>query len=660
VPIPVLPTPADLRPSDNSEAVTARFVNGIQAPLDILFDGNLVATDLVFAEPTDTTLIKPGTYRVRAVPGGAGRDIAKVLYDGSLTLRANETVVIVISNSPGTTDKLQLSTFANNLKEIEKGSARLTFGMALSSRGGLTVSEGDKTLASLSNPGDAQEAQAITTGAHQFDFAQTGGATFKLPLTLAEQRAYLVLAVGDAKTAKAVVITDGAEREVQVRVLNASLNYQKNKQPLDVYVDSRLLSDDLAYGKATDFIKLPARFYQFRVRGGSDKPDAKPLVDLRYEPDSDHVTLVIYDGQNGLDFAVASEDFTPVPPTYARLVVVNVVPNTEKILLARAGVLNSQVRPVLFGASSPSTPILIGPSDFAFRTDSIDNPQLVENKQMFPVKEGTAYLYVAGASATRDALLLTTEIGTGVATLGGSTNPVVNPNSSGDASTPTPFPQMQVRFLNGLSDGTAATLKLDGRDLFTNVPAGKLTLPFRVTPKDVELALVGAKDAKVLRATRLQNTPRQAMLIIAVGTAGSPRLFQLGSNAPNNSDNAWLQVINGATGMASMRVEIAKRQEVTSTPSGGSSIDRGTPIRVTPVRILGQSIGTVPFGEFVADYPVAVGGYTLSVFDGSTGKLAATLDLDAVAGRRYDFLILPAAGGKIALNLFTTEDLTQP
>jgi len=637
-PVPPLPTAADFRPQDGTNIATIRFLNGTQQMLDVYFEGNLVGGNLEFGTPTDTTLIKPGDYRLRVFRAGE-QDVSKALLEQKISLIPDDSAVFVVSTTPGTADKFQLSVYLNNLKQIRKGTARLTFGQALSSRGSLTISENDKTLASLGNVGDAMEALDIALGAHKFEFAQGQSLQISLPLTILDLRAYLVIAVGDDRNAKVVVFADGADREIQVRVLNASLKYNTDKQPLDIYIDSRQVADDLAYGKATDFIKLPSRFYLFKVLKGSDKAEAKPLFDLRIEPSSDALTVVVFDGKNGLSMVPVPEDLTPTSPNFGRLVIVNAVPNVEGLRLVRAGTLDTHFRPIPFGESSTPSLMLSGPSDIAFRNDSVDDPQVVEIKQTFPLKAGFAYLYIAGASSTREPLVLNTEVGTG--------NIV--------QETPQVLPQIQMRFLNGFSDGTTATIRLGGRDIFANVQAGKISLPLIVKPQDAELAIVSTKDNKVLRSTRFQTNARGTMLLLALGTAGSPRFLQLRSNAPVSPSSAVLQVFHAGTGMQAMFARIGIRSA--ATPVSGSSIDRVTKTPSLALQAL-QPVGErLEVGEFVTDFPVSSGNYTLYVYDAKTGKVLGMVDIDVAGSHRYDVLILPAANGTIALNLYTTEDI---
>jgi len=204
-------------------------------------------------------------------------------------------------------------------------------------------------------------------------------------------------------------------------------------------------------------------------------------------------------------------------------------------------------------------------------------------------------------------------------------------------------------------------VQVGGRNIFTNIQAARGTLPFLVTAQDAELTFTSAKDNKVFRTTRLQPAPRKTMLLIALGTAGSPQFFQIGSDTALTDSNSWLQLINAGTGMPPVQVEFIPRQIVTPTNASGSSIDRGTAIPRTATRLQGQIIAPrLEFGQLIPDFPVPSGSYTLNVYEVSSGKLIGSLDLDSSAGHRYDVLILPAANGKATLNLYTTTDLAQP
>lgn len=641
VPRPTLPPAINLNPADIETRVTLRMLNGTAKPLDVLLEGTIIASTVRFGVATEPVYVAAGTYKMRAVPGGTGLALNKILLEQAVTLKAGQSLVLAFYGNP---DQPQVTTFTNNLAALPKDVTRVTLAHLVNNPAPLAVTESktdgtanNKAFASLSQAIQPVELPDVPAGARTLAFRQDGGLSFQQSVLLESQRAYLIIVVGEPGLAQAVVIGENAAREINLRVINAILT---DKPTVDVYLDSRLIADNLPYGEQSPALKLAGRASTLKLLKADDKPDAKPLFTTTIDSsETQNGSLVIFAVPNGYAAKLIAEDITPTPANQGRLIVLNAIPNVGDLQVARGGVLDNRINPILFRDSSPPTEMLAGPGDLAMQSGTATDPKAVEFKASFLIKAGYNYLYIAGARAQdeRTPLVFATEVGI-----------LKKPVAVG-----TPDSQLQVRFINGLSDGSVVSLKVGERILFADVQAARSAAPINIPPQSAKVSLID-KNGKVLSSVELASAVNKSFLFVAVGTGSSARLVQQRSDNTPSTSIGIMQLINAGTGLDQIRATLGQGR---TSASGGSSIDRATATALPNSNQTYEIAIQLGLGDLSAELALSAADYTVYIYSNKTNKLLGTLDIKVETGKRHDILLLPTADGKIAPLVFTFDDL---
>lgn len=631
---PTLLPPVNLNPGDIDTRVTLRFVNGTTRQFDIQLEGSLVASSLAFAAPTPPIYLDPGTYRMRVVPARAGLRLDRVYLDQKITLAKAASTVLVLTGNP---DQPTLSALDNDTSSLPTGVARLSATQLLPRADPITVSAGASTLLTIAEPGKLTRiTAAIPISA--LTFAQNNGAQFTQQLAIDQENAYLLIVVGDVASARAALIADPVERETRLRVINASGGL-KNPLQVDVYLDKRLVTDNLDPDRGADWVTVPARAYQLRVLRSQDPQDAKPVytTQIQLAPNKT-LDLVLFGAGDSWDHRVIEEDLSRTPAGYARFVFMNTVPGVNGVQLVRSGVLDQTVRPLAFGEASPPLLFEANPAEFSFRAPDIQGKvTAIEGKAPFQLTAGVVYLYlVIGSDVSQPALLYKTEVG----------------EAAQPTAPPTADNQMRVRFVNGLLDGTRVSLTLNGKPLFADVEAAKSIPPISVPVQIGKLALVTA-DGKALAEGDFTQAPGRGLIIVAIGSTGTARILQSIEYAHGSNTVAVIQAVHAAIGVPRMRIEY----NLSVAGTSGSSIDRPT---ATPAFGGPRPVELVPRLDYANVSPEATfapGTYDFAFRDAQDNHVLATLKNVVIeAGTRYDILILPSATGVINPLVFSLPD----
>lgn len=144
------------------------------------------------------------------------------------------------------------------------------------------------------------------------------------------------------------------QAQPQVRVVNSA-----NAGPVDVYVGSLLLADDLAFGQASEFASVPAGSYDVSVR-----PASGGEVTATLEAAPDGVTSVVAYGTEAQPLVALVDQ--PLTATSrdgdTRVVVFNGLPETAQLNVAESSsfdtITDNYLRPVVTGIAAGEAAVI--------------------------------------------------------------------------------------------------------------------------------------------------------------------------------------------------------------------------------------------------------------------------------------------------------------
>lgn len=638
-PRPTLPPAPDTSSVDPSARASIRLLNAMASPLDVYLEGGLIGSNLGFGLPTNAITVPAGQYQLRVFPVGSALGSSNPLLTQALTLSADQSTVIVLTGTP---TKPAINLFNNDTRQVPAGQVRLTLAHLLPGTGAIKVSGDTQTLATLGGFDQSADAPTVTLNTTTLKFESDTKTLLTQPVAFGERQSYLVFLIGTPDAPKAVIIGEQTRRETQVRAVNASAKLGA----VDITLADKMLANGLDFGKGGTWQHLGAGTYDLKVYkagAATESKDAKPLYSTQLELAPDAATdLILLGTPDALQHRLVTEDLSPTETDYARMIVVNSIPDANMLQSIRSGLVMDGFSTVHYGESSPPVSMAAGLAEMAFRSDDLGTPRVVENKTPLALKPGTAYVYiVTGTARDTDPVLLSTDVG------------IVS--AAAATATLTNMPLLQVRMINAMAEDVSLDVALNGKPLFSAVRQGKGTHLITLPPQSATLKLTLSGGSTALNEVPMNAITNQQLTLVAVGTSKSARLLQIIEDVQPTTSGSVVRVIHAAPNAPRIRVETAV---AFPTPSG-SSIDRPA---VTPTRraIGVELIPYIDFSNVSASRLLSPGTYTFITRSAIDASLLGQLpNVTIEVGKRYDLVLLPGNGTAVNPVIVVSADSPQ-
>jgi hypothetical protein len=324
---------------------SVRFVHASpDAPeVDVIVDGAVVASNLVFGQATEYLAVSPNSHQIQVVPTGS--DAASAVIDTDFDPEGGENYIVAAS---GRLTELEAKVYEVDKDELDAGQSRLRL-INLSPDDvtvDMYVTGGDELFDDLEF-GEASDYSDLDTGSYDFEIRQHDTETVALAVPgfdVGDGNAYDVLLLGQAADstlsvlplATAVnspcseVLGIGTATDACVRVVHAS----PDAPAVDIYVNESPLVEGLAFGSATDFFALPAgddRELKV-VPTGSTIDDAVNTTGVDLD-EGEAYEVIALDMVDDLDVKVEDVDLSAVPDGQSRLRVIHAVPDVDDVNL---------------------------------------------------------------------------------------------------------------------------------------------------------------------------------------------------------------------------------------------------------------------------------------------------------------------------------------
>ncbi len=600
---------------DNSDSLghsSLRVLNTLHTPFDVYLDGALIGSELGFGAPTGSVGYASKAYTLRVATYGADIRSATPLVSQKINLDLGVSLIAVIYGKP---DKPSVAVLAIDTSTLAAKKVRVAVADFLPNTDSVDVTIDAKPAVTLNRVGTLSDTVVLPFATKTIGFVQGSTTVATYPAAFKDRQSYLLLLIDKDNV---ITIGEPTPSESRLRAVAAI----PELGAIDIFLNDQPLAQNLAYGKAGDWQRVPTRTSTISVvKAGGER--AKPLFTISIDLVADGVTdLFVMGTAQALQINPIDEDLSPTAPNAGRLMVVNAAPGVDGLRTIDRGVALTGLDSIDYGHSSAAVSVGAQPLTLAFQVLEEATPRAIELKPAFEIKAGTAYIYVVtGSTSDKPAVILTSDVGV-------STEPT---------PTPTGGPVLQVRLVNALSGDTNISLSLDGTPLITGIGPGTgsayMPLPVAVG----KLTLIDATSAGTLLSTDLTPVTDGRLTIFAIGSAKSVQLIQLLDTLAPDPATAIIRVIHAASNTGTVRVDLPSL-----TPSS-VSVDQPTATPNHPVAPP-ELVSQLSFGQVSAWRTLPPDLYNLAIHAGSNNVVLGKLENVTIEANKYYDLLIVANG----------------
>ncbi len=385
---------------------------------------------------------------------------------------------------------------------VRAGEVWLSFANALPDVGQITITLDDSPALTLD--GYSASTPAIAASGERF-FRATVGDTVLLEQTLSLRELMLyTFILTDSPTAPGTVQLQRLESPVLGRYSVRVINLSTESREVDLYLNDSKIAASIGYGGSSTPQEVVTGAQRLSVyTAGADRAASAPLLNGQtFSGRAGTSLILILTGPvAALQVIPFEDDLAPVPEGSSRVVFFNAVEGITGLMAGINGQDYPDFRPLGKNQFSPSQLIAQGEITFTFR--DVNQPELgfFENK-LLPLPAGQTVLY---AVTGREDVVA----------------PVYGyPVEQSALLTPegTAIPVSRLRFVNGLADGIAV-------DVYVN---GILSIPALISPAGGPLSSVAGEDFALL-VRQAGDGPAMLDIRLPIPSPGDYTVFIYGS-----------------------------------------------------------------------------------------------------------------------------------
>lgn len=446
------------------------------APLDFYLDGVPFITGLRQNNLSAQAAILPHTYT-------ASFDAAAGLAPQSLTITANQNIDVL---AVGGGDTRQFIAISQPTDPLDAGQVWLSFANAAPIADPIVISLDDVTISSLT--GFSATTPAITAAGQRLLRATANGQVIlEETIQLRELTLYTFIFAVNPNTSE--IELQRLDAPVLGRYVLRVVNLSPESRELDIYLNDDRIGSNLGLGLSTAPREVVTGLQRLSVyTAGADRGASMPLINeyVFTGQAGSSLVLLLTGAPPTLTVTEFDIDLSPVPQGKSRVVFFNATDEITAVVAGTGGMNFKDFRPVAQGQFSEPSLIAQDEVNFTFTDAANPNAAMFESK-IIPLPAGQSVLYAVTGS--EDVLV-----------------PIYGyPVAQSEALTAegTPIPQSRLRFINGLQQGIAVDIYVNGvlntPMLFSGV-GGSLNV---VTGEDFALLVRQANDGPALLDIRL-------------------------------------------------------------------------------------------------------------------------------------------------------------
>lgn len=360
----IVAIPAVAQDMEESAMVRVAHFSTDAPDVDVYVDGEVVLEGVAFPDMSDWMEMEPGTYEIAVAPTGTSIDDA-VLGPAEVELSAGEWLTVAAIGYVAD-ETLDIQVIVEDFSPIDETEARVSVFHAIGGAPPVNVFAGENELIRLlAYPGmldpEADGFAAVDVVAAPYDITvQLEDGTEVLDLGTVELnrgRNYFIAAVGiPAAPVYVLNITNPADYEAvevmeeaeQVEVGSGNMfarvaHFSPGAPPVDIYVNGELSDiQGLEFGSVTDFIELPAGFYDFAVAPAETTIDdaVYTVEDVPLVADT-VVTLaaigILEEGVTDFRIQPLVEDYSDLGVNLSRVSVFHAIPDAPPVNVVANG-----------------------------------------------------------------------------------------------------------------------------------------------------------------------------------------------------------------------------------------------------------------------------------------------------------------------------------
>jgi len=350
--------PAFAQDMDDSVMVRVAHFSSDAPEVDVYVNGEVALEAVAFPDMSDWMELEPGTYELAVAPAGTSIDDA-VLGPAEFDLPAGEWITVAAIGYVAD-ETLNIQVIVEDYSEIDETEARLSVFHAIGGAPPVNVVANENELVRLlAYPGfldpEGDGFATVDVVAASYDITVTledGTTVLDLgSVDLNRGRNYFVAAVGTPTDPTFVLnITNPAdfeevevmEEEDQIEVGSGNMfarvaHFSPGAPPVDIYVNGELSDiQGLEFGSVTDFIELPAGFYDFAVAPAETSVDdaVYTVDDVPLVADT-VVTLaaigILDEGVTDFRIQPLVEDYSALGTNLSRVSVFHAIPDAPPV-----------------------------------------------------------------------------------------------------------------------------------------------------------------------------------------------------------------------------------------------------------------------------------------------------------------------------------------
>jgi hypothetical protein len=342
-----LPGRASAQDAAQQTDATVRVINASPgAPaLDVLVNGQPLAKNLAFGQPTSYAALKQGSYKIQVVPTGQAADNA--LAEKDIDLDSGGAYLISVLNP---LKDISINVDKVDLDPVDSGSARIRLLNESSDAGkiDLVVTGGDKWFSGV-DQGDASDQKSVAAGTYSLNVQSSDNQTLTTVtgLNLQDGQVYDLVAIGQISDksftlislatsvtppcAQTLGLAGGTATDACVRVIHAA----PGSPAVDLYVNGAVATSGLGFASSTAFLLVPSGdSVKFQTTATGASLDTTLTSDTISLDAGQAYQFVVTGEPNDLKLTQMRLDLSPLPAGQARLRVVNASPDAGSIDLA--------------------------------------------------------------------------------------------------------------------------------------------------------------------------------------------------------------------------------------------------------------------------------------------------------------------------------------
>jgi hypothetical protein len=613
----------------NQQPATLRIVNAIpDSPALTIYAGfRAIATNFSFKQFTEPTPIDAGEYTVKITLSGSQPEDAPLL-EKQIAFEPADMLVLVVG---GQTNNPSLTAFPQELAAQRFGETVITAINASADGSPVAIKKEENEIISPVGSGRATTSAPVQTGSASLS-VQLGNISTDLSLELEDQQAYTLVIAGSSDTdASVIYFSTPTPSLVEVRTVHATQGFGS----VNVYVNDKLLNDNVAFGADVPWQTLPNGNYTVSVFPvGSDPESTQPLLNQNMIFDgATGISLILVGTENDLRLLFYPEDLTPTAHGETRLAFLNTLVDIPRInLLTGSGSLRD-IQNVTYGEMPRSTTLVSQTISFQMSGSNLvdrNRPGTVELSGDLQLQAGTSYLYLITGQTDNKPVILSREVGV--------RDELASTESAIQSSA-------RVRFINATT--SAIDFSINHSPMISALPYAQASEFTSVTTLSASLSVSsnGVALTEPLDITFEENT-RYTIVAYTVGAETTRLLVIPDTGVILNSSTPHLRLINVSPEMGT-GFSLAYSESTTETES------EATPAPAPEAPDLRRSI---PFGVFrimsnvgSGDASNAIlmpaGRFDISIIDTELLQIGATISGVPLNGNtHYDIVAYQEVG----------------